>query len=72
MESNQTRIDRVIRIVGGIFVLSLSVVGPQAVWGLLGVIPLVSGLMGFDPIYGVLQYRTWPRLVPVVAKIAPR
>jgi hypothetical protein len=70
MESNQSKVDRVLRIVGGLIVLSLSVVGPQAVWGLLGIIPLVSGLMGFDPIYGVLQYRTWPRLAPVIAKSA--
>ena len=70
MESNQSKVDRVIRIAGGLLLLSLSVIGPQAVWGLLGIIPLVSGLMGFDPVYGVLQYRTWPRLAPVTAKRA--
>jgi hypothetical protein len=71
MESNQTKVDRIIRIVAGLFVLSLSLIGPQAVWGLLGVIPLVTGLMGYDPIHGVLRYRTWPQ-APVVAESAPR
>jgi hypothetical protein len=67
MESNQTKVDRIVRIAGGLFVLSLSMVGPQAVWGLLGIIPLVTGLSGFDPLYGVLQYRTWP-----LTDLAPR
>jgi Protein of unknown function (DUF2892) len=68
METNQTKIDRVIRILGGLFVLSLSMFGPQAVWGLLGIIPLVTGITGFDPVYGLMQYRTWP----LAAKNAPR
>jgi hypothetical protein len=60
MESNQTSIDRIVRVAGGLFVLSLALVGPQSVWGLLGIIPLVTGLSGFDPLYGIFQYRTWP------------
>ena len=58
MERNQSTVDQILRIAAGLFVLSLSLVGPQAVWGLLGVIPLVTGLTGFDPVYGILDFGT--------------
>jgi hypothetical protein len=54
MERNQSTLGRIFRISGGLFVLSLSLLGPQAIWGLLGIVPLVSGLTGFDPVYGIL------------------
>ena len=66
MERNQSTVGRTFRIAGGLFVLSLSVLGPQAIWGLLGIIPLVSGLTGFDPLYGILEF-AGRRLAPVAA-----
>lgn len=39
--------ERVLRIVVGVVVLSLTVVGPQTWWGLLGIIPLATGLWGY-------------------------
>ncbi|HEY7366734.1 MAG TPA: DUF2892 domain-containing protein [Methylomirabilota bacterium] len=39
--------DRVIRILIGVVVLSLVFIGPQTWWGLLGLIPLGSGLWGW-------------------------
>lgn len=55
MERNQTTTGRIFRIAAGLSLLSLSLVGPQAVWGLLGIIPLVNGLTGFDPVYGIFE-----------------
>jgi hypothetical protein len=73
MESNQTNIDRIVRVAGGLLVLSLALVGPQSVWGLLGIIPLVSGLSGFDPLFVIFQYRTWPlAAVPAGARRGAR
>lgn len=43
--------DRTLRIVIGLALLSLVFVGPQSLWGLLGFIPLISGLARFCPGY---------------------
>lgn len=39
--------ERTIRVVLGVVVLSLIVIGPQTWWGLLGLIPLGTGLWGW-------------------------
>ncbi|HUF27002.1 MAG TPA: DUF2892 domain-containing protein [Gemmatimonadaceae bacterium] len=54
MKRNIGRIDRGIRIVLGIALLSLVFVGPQTWWGLLGLVPLVTAMVGFCPLYAVL------------------
>ncbi len=41
---------RVIRVVVGLGVLSLTVLGPQTPWGFLGLAPLLTGLSGFCPV----------------------
>ena len=40
MEPNVGQTDRIIRIVAGLLLLSLTVVGPQSWWGLIGLVPL--------------------------------
>ncbi len=47
MTLNVGGVDRIARIVVGIILLALVVVGPQTWWGLLGIIPLVTGLVGY-------------------------
>ncbi|MEO8704382.1 MAG: DUF2892 domain-containing protein [Kofleriaceae bacterium] len=54
MTHNESSIDRVLRVVLGIVLLSLVVVGPKTMWGLVGVIPLLTGLVGFCPLYRLL------------------
>ncbi|MBI4590385.1 MAG: DUF2892 domain-containing protein [Candidatus Rokubacteria bacterium] len=39
--------DRVVRIIIGIVLLGLVVVGPQTWWGLVGIIPLLTGLVSY-------------------------
>lgn len=41
---------RVIRVVLGLGVLSLTIMGPHSLWGYLGLAPLLSGLTGFCPV----------------------
>lgn len=50
--------DRNLRIVLGLALLSLVFVGPQTPWGLLGVVPLVTGLARFCPVYRVAGVST--------------
>ena len=51
-------LDRTIRIVLGVVLLALVFVGPQTRWGYLGLIPLVTGIVGYCPLYRVLGIST--------------
>lgn len=58
MVRNVGGIDRVIRILLGLGLLSLVFVGPQTPWGWLGVIPLATALFGFCPAYSIFKINT--------------
>ncbi len=58
---NEHKVDRVVRIVIGLALLSIVFVGPQTMWGLIGVVPLATGLAGTCPVYSVIGFRTCPR-----------
>ena len=60
MHRNEGTIDRGIRVVVGLALLSLLFVGPHTWFGLVGLVPLVTGLVGFCPLYRVLGMRTCP------------
>jgi hypothetical protein len=55
---NEGTLDRVVRVVVGLAVLSLVVVGPRTWWGLVGLVPVATGLVGFCPLYTLLGIRT--------------
>ena len=58
MTRNEGTIDRVLRVVLGLVLLSLVFIGPQTVWGWIGVVPLVTGLVGTCPVYSLLGVNT--------------
>lgn len=58
MSKNEGTIDRVLRVILGLVLLSMFFVGPQTVFGLIGVVPLVTGLVGVCPIYSMLGFST--------------
>lgn len=58
MTTNEGTMDRAIRIVLGLLLLSLAVVGPQSAFGLIGLIPLATGLIGVCPLYRVFGVST--------------
>ncbi len=58
LSKNEGRIDRLVRIVIGLAVLSLVVVGPKTPWGLLGLIPLATGIVGSCPAYSIFGINT--------------
>lgn len=60
LPKNEATIDRVIRVVLGVSVLSLTVLGPQTMWGLVGLVPLFTGLVGSCPVYTLLGVSTCP------------
>lgn len=60
LPSNEGTIDRALRVVLGLGLLALTVVGPQTWWGLVGIVPLATGLLGSCPIYTMLGMSTCP------------
>ncbi|WP_377507632.1 DUF2892 domain-containing protein [Octadecabacter sp. R77987] len=60
MTRNEGTVDRVLRVIVGLALLSLVFVGPQTLWGLIGIVPLATGLVGICPIYSILGIRTCP------------
>lgn len=50
--------DRVIRIVVGLVLLSLTVIGPHTKWGLLGLVPLLTATAKYCPLYSIFHMRT--------------
>lgn len=60
MLRNEGTLDRALRIIVGLVLLSLIFVGPKTMWGLVGLIPLATGLMGWCPLYQILGLKTCP------------
>ncbi len=63
MKLNESGLDRIIRVVLGVILLVLGwggIVG--GTWGLvfkiLGFLPLLTGLVGFCPLYALLKFKT--------------
>ncbi len=58
MPCNEGKIDRLLRVIVGLALISLVFIGPKAVWGWVGIVPLLTGLIGFCPLYTLLGINT--------------
>ena len=58
MKKNIGNVERAIRIVVGIILLSFIVIGPKTLWGLIGLLPLVTGYIGWCPTYALFGIST--------------
>ena len=56
--TNEHPVERALRVIVGAAVLSLVFVGPQTLWGLVGFVPLLTGLVGRCPIYSLMGWST--------------
>jgi hypothetical protein len=54
-------IDRALRAIVGIALISLYFVGPQTPWGLVGLIPLATAIVGWCPPYALFGISTCKR-----------
>jgi Protein of unknown function (DUF2892) len=50
---NEHPIERVLRVIIGVGLITMVYTGPQTNWGWLGIIPLVTGITGFCPLYRI-------------------
>lgn len=55
---NEGMIDRTLRVMLGLVLLSMVFVGPQTVLGWVGLVPLLTGLVGYCPLYRLLGFNT--------------
>ncbi|RMD68119.1 MAG: DUF2892 domain-containing protein [Gammaproteobacteria bacterium] len=55
---NVGTVDRVLRIIVGLFLISLVFWGPKSAWGWIGIIPLATALIGWCPLYRLLGVKT--------------
>jgi hypothetical protein len=60
MKKNVGKVDRIFRVIVGIGLVSLVFVGPQTLWGLVGLVPLLTGAIGFCPLYKFFGFDTCP------------
>ena len=60
MKVNEGTIDRAVRVLLGLALISLVYVGPKTPWGWIGLLPLATGLVGFCALYALLGINTCP------------
>ncbi len=60
MNANVGGIDKILRIVVGIVLISLAALGIVGAWGWIGVVPLLTGLFSWCPLYPLLGINTCP------------
>jgi hypothetical protein len=60
LPANEHPVERALRVILGLGVLSLAFVGPKSPWGYLGIVPLATGLLGSCPLYTLFGWNTCP------------
>ncbi len=62
MKTNEGTADRALRVIVGLAVLALIFIieGPNRFWALIGAVPVLTGLLGYCPVYAVFGLSTCP------------
>ncbi len=60
MKKNAGTIDRALRVVAGLALIGLAATGNIGVWGYVGVVPLLTGAIGYCPLYSILGFNSCP------------
>lgn len=55
---NVGNLDRLVRVIAGVVLIALVFVGPKTPWGWIGVVPLLTALIGFCPAYRLFGINT--------------
>jgi hypothetical protein len=61
MTINEARWDRTARMIVGVLLILLSIFGVIGLWGWIGILPLVTGAVGYCPAYRIFGWSTCPR-----------
>ena len=60
MSRNEGTVDRVLRVIVGLVLVSLVFIGPKTAWGWVGLVPILTGLVGYCPAYKLIGLNTCP------------
>lgn len=60
MKANVGGVDKILRIVAGLALIAWAAALGGPAWAWIGVVPLVTGLMGWCPAYTLLGMNTCP------------
>lgn len=58
MTVNEGIVDRAIRVVVGLVLVVLALMGTIGPWGWIGVVPIATGLIGWCPAYSIFGIKT--------------
>nr|WP_197412410.1 DUF2892 domain-containing protein [Novosphingobium sp. Fuku2-ISO-50] len=58
MMRNEGSVDRLLRVIVGLVLLALVFVGPKTPLGWIGIVPLLTGVIGFCPAYRIFGIST--------------
>lgn len=58
---NEHAVDRLIRVIVGVALIALVFTGPKTALGWIGIVPLITGLVGFCPAYALFGVNTCRR-----------
>lgn len=58
---NEHPLERGVRVLLGLALISLVFIGPKTPWGYLGILPVVTGLLGSCPVYTLFGFSTCPK-----------
>lgn len=58
MQTNVGSFDKVLRITAGVVLIALAATGMVGTWGWIGIVPLLTGLFNFCPLYSLLGIKT--------------
>jgi len=60
MKTNEGTVDRALRVGGGLALIALATTGTVGAWGFIGVVPLLTGAVGYCPLYSMFGLNTCP------------
>jgi len=58
MICNEGTVDRALRVIAGLVLVTLAATGTVGMWGWIGVLPLLTGAFGFCPAYAIFGIKT--------------
>ena len=56
MKLNVGGIDKILRVILGVALIAAAATGALPMWGYIGIVPLVTGLVNFCPLYTVFGF----------------
>lgn len=57
---NEHTVERVLRVALGVALVGLAATGKVGAWGYVGIVPVLTGLLGSCPLYTLLGFSTCP------------